>query len=151
MADATYYHGRETAFELGDGTVSPTFTDISQFLEDASPTLSASTVDVTPFGTGAWAHKLAGVKSGSFALAGFVDNDVNGATALLQALFESGDRTTFRYYPTGKVDGRRFMEGTGIVSSFSPKSTSTAAVTFASEVLIDGEPTWSTYTAPTGP
>jgi predicted secreted protein len=146
MADPVYYHGRETVFELGDGTATPTYVDISAFLDDASPTLSAASIDVTPFSTSAWAHKLAGLKTGAFALAGYVDNASEGATALLQAFFESGDRTTFRYYPTGKIAGRRFMTGTGIVESFSPKSTSTAAVTFASSLMIDGEPTWSTYT-----
>lgn len=142
MPDPEFFHGRETVLEIGDTSATPTYTDISEFLNDATPTLSATTVDLNPFGSGAWARKLSGQKSGSFALAGYVDNGATGATAKLQALFESGARLSVNYYPTGKVTGRRFMNCTGIISSFSPKSTSTDAVSFTSEIQIDGEPTW---------
>lgn len=124
-----FSHGSlaKLAIDPAGGTA---YTDISDYLQEASPSVDIDTNETTTLGKTAKVY-IPGLEDGSFKLSGLYD-------PVIDALLDSCKRViaTFRYRPTGAGTGKPEFTGKFVMSSYGIETTADDVATIEADLQV---------------
>lgn len=115
------------AIDAAGGT---SYTDISSYLNEASPDFEVDTAETTTLGKTSKTY-IPGLNDATFSLSGLFDPTVD---ALLWSLRRASPNPTFRYRPAGAGTGLPEYTGQVVLTSYSIGTTVDEAATIEAEL-----------------
>lgn len=128
----TFTHGSYA--ELGlDPAGGTSYTDVSEYLNDMSPSQDIDAAETTTFGNGTKTY-IPGLEDATFSLSGFWDPTIDGMLSSMKRV----QFITFRYRPAGTGAGLPEYTGDAILTSYNIGSTVDDALSFEGELQVSG-------------
>lgn len=124
-----FTHGSLATLEI-DPNGGTTYTDISEYLNEASPDIEIDTAETTTLGKTAKTY-IPGLEDATFSLSGLFDPT---ADTLFYSLKRAVPNPTFRYRPAGAGTGLPEYTGEVILTSYSIGTTVDDAATIEAEL-----------------
>jgi hypothetical protein len=126
-----FSHGSLATLEI-DPAGATSYTDISEYLNEAGVEVDIDTAETTTLGNTAKTY-IPGLEDGTFELSGLFDPAAD-------ALFDSCKRVivTFRYRPAGAGAGLPQFTGQAVLSSYGIETTVEDAATIEAEFQVTG-------------